>query len=349
MNRYKPATLHLENGKELYGFSFGNDQAVSGEVVFSTAMVGYPESLTDPANFDKIVVFTVPMVGNYGVSPEYQSEKIYAKAVVVSDYSAHYSHWSADKSLGEWLKEQKIPALFGVDTRELSRVIRDNGPLRGAITPEGFAKPLFGEEKVKNLVKEVSCSEVIHYGSGDKRVVVVDCGVKQSTIKELLKRAVEVVRVPWNYNFNEIECDGILISSGPGDPNEVVETVENLRVALNRERAKALFGIGLGGELIAIATGAKCYKLNFGHRGDNQPVRLVGSDSCYITSQNHGYAIDSNSLNKEWTPLFMNMNDNSLEGIKHLSKPFFTAEFIPLSSGGPTETSFLFDNFVDLL
>ena len=356
MHKYKSATLVLEDGTEFSGYSFGNDQAIDGEVVFSTAMVGYPESLTDPSYSGQILCVTYPLVGNYGVPEEtitnnlssfYESEKIHVRGLIISDYSFSYSHWNASRSLDEWLKEQGIPGIFGIDTRELTKVLREKVSMLGKIVPEGTTLNTLEDPNLINQVDVVSCKEVLKYGSGLKRVVLVDCGVKHNIIRCFVNRGVEVIRVPWNYDFSTIEYDGLFISNGPGDPNHCVEAVINIQKAIEKE--KPIFGICMGNQLLSKAAGASIFKLKYGHRSHNQPVRMFGTNRCYITSQNHGFAVDDSTLGSDWEPLFINMNDGTNEGIKHKSKPFFSCQFHPEASSGPTDTEFLFDDFIKLL
>lgn len=353
------ATLKLENGMKFHGFSFGYEGPCDGEVVFSTAMVGYPESLTDPSYAGQILCVTYPIVGNYGVpeggydengiSRNLESDRIYANGLIVSDYSADYSHWSAVRSLGEWLREEKIPGICGVDTRELTKVLRDNGSMLGIIEIEGqphnFPVP---DPNTENLVAKVSCREVIRYGNPDgKKVVLVDCGVKHNIIRCLIERGVEVIRVPWDYDFNTLDYDGLFISNGPGNPEFCEVTVQHIREALKGDRP--IFGICMGNQLLSRAAGAGTYKLKYGHRSHNQPVREAGTNRCFVTTQNHGYAVDSSTLGADWEPYFLNMNDGTNEGIRHRSKPFFSSQFHPEASSGPTDTEFLFDEFVSKL
>lgn len=357
MQPRKKATLHLENGLEFQGYSFGYEHPADGEVVFSTSMVGYPESLTDPSYSGQILCITYPIIGNYGVPEEkfieglsefYESEKIWVRAVIISDYSFKYSHWNARKSLDAWLKEHKVPGIYGVDTRELTKVLRESGAMLGAIVPEGYEKPSVIEDPNKeNQVDIVSCKEVIRYGSGDKKVVLVDCGVKHNILRCLVRRGVEVIRVPWNYDFTKLEYDGLFISNGPGNPALCGEAVEHIRTALNGD--KPIFGICMGNQLLATAGGASTFKMKYGHRSHNQPVRMVGTDRCFITSQNHGFAVNTDTLGNDWEPLFINMNDGTNEGIRHKTKPFFSAQFHPEAASGPTDTEFLFDEFIKLL
>ena len=356
MSDNKPATLLLESGVEFKGYSFGNDQAIDGEVVFSTAMVGYPESLTDPSYSGQILCVTYPLVGNYGVPEDtivdnlstlFESERIHVRGLIISDYSFNFSHWNAAKSLDKWLKEHNIPGIYGVDTRELTKVLREEGSLLGKIIPEGRNLEGFSDPNQINQVDVVSCKEVMHYGSGDKRVVLVDCGVKHNIIRCLVKRGVEVIRVPWNFDFHTIDYDGLFISNGPGNPDFCTTAVENISKAYQMD--KPIFGICMGNQLMAKAGGARTYKMKYGHRSHNQPVRMANSERCFITSQNHGFAVDNNTLGADWEPLFINMNDNTNEGIRHKSKPFFSCQFHPEASSGPTDTEFLFDDFIKLL
>lgn len=354
-------TLILDDGSQFKGKSFGYEKPVAGEVVFNTAMTGYPESLTDPSYAGQLMTLTYPLVGNYGVPPFcmeknglptfMESDKIHADAIIVSDYSEDYSHWNAKESLAEWLKREKVPGITGIDTRELTKVLREHGVMIGKIVfddePENIPT---AEYEGVNYVDKVSCKEVIRYNEGKdkKKVLLVDCGVKSNIIRCLLKRDVEVIRVPWNYDYTGLEFDGLFISNGPGDPDTCDEAVQILRKAMKNEKLP-IFGICMGNQLLAKAGGAKIYKLKYGHRSHNQPVRMVGTERCFITSQNHGYAVDNNTLTEEWTPLFVNMNDGSNEGIKHVRNPWFSAQFHPEAASGPTDTEFLFDEFVKLL
>lgn len=357
MQSNKKVKLILENGLEFEGYSFGYDQPANGEVVFSTAMVGYPETLTDPSYSGQILVSTYPILGNYGVPSDekengiekfFESGKIHVKALVITDYSFNYSHWNAAKSLDEWLKEEKIPGIYGVDTRELTKTLRENGSMLGRIVPEGASADFPVEDPNKeNCVAKVSCSEVIRYGNGDKKVVLIDCGTRNSIIRWLLGNGVEVIRVPWNYNFNELEYDGLCISNGPGAPNFCTETIKNIEIAMGK--GKPVCGVCMGNQLLALAAGAKVFKLKYGHRGHNQPVRMSNTTSCFITSQNHGYAVDVESLPQDWEPLFVNMNDNTCEGIRHKSKPFFSAQFNPQAAAVSPVTNQIFDEFFKML
>ena len=360
MSAKKIARLILEDGTVFTGYSFGAETAVSGEVVFNTAMTGYPESLTDPSYAGQLMTLTYPLAGNYGVPPFtfapdglpvfMESERIHAEALIVSDYSGNYSHWNAVESLGNWLKREQVPGITGIDTRELTKVLREHGVMMGKIVfddePDNIPE---ADYNGVNFVDKVSCKDVIRYneGGGRKKVVLVDCGVKHNIIRCLLRRSVEGIRVPWNYDFNHLEYDGLFLSNGPGDPNTCDVAVRNIRKALDGD--KPICGICMGNQLLAKAGGASIYKLKYGHRSHNQPVRMVGTEKCFITSQNHGYAVDNNTLGADWEPLFINMNDGSNEGIRHKKNPWFSAQFHPEAASGPTDTEFLFDEFVKLL
>lgn len=356
MNLSKSVQLILEDGTVFKGKSFGAEKPSAGEVVFSTAMVGYPESLTDPSYMGQILTITYPIVGNYGVpanttingvSEFFESEKIHVNGLIVSDYSDEYSHWNAKKSLGEWLKENDVPGIYDIDTRALTKHLREKGSMKGKIVYDNANEIDFLDIENDNLVAKSSCTEVIEYGSGDKTVVLVDCGVKHNIIRCLLKRNIKLVRVPWDYDFNTMEWDGLFISNGPGNPNHCDKTVENIKKAM--ERNKPICGICMGNQLLSKAAGASVYKLKYGHRSHNQPVKIVDGTRCYITSQNHGYAVDENSLGKDWEPLFVNLNDGTNEGIRHKTKPFFSAQFHPEAASGPTDTDFIFDMFIEKL
>lgn len=356
MQTDKPVRLILDDGTIFDGRSFGAEKATAGEVVFSTAMVGYPESLTDPSYIGQILTVTFPLVGNYGVPADsstdgisdfFESEKIQISGLIISDYSHEYSHWNAKKSLGEWLKEHNVPGIYGIDTRELTKVLREKGAMKGKIVFEDENEIDFIDPNAENQVAKASCTEVITYGTGKKKVVLVDCGVKHNIIRCLLKRDVTLVRVPWDYDFNTIEFDGLFISNGPGNPDFCEVTVQNIRKAM--ETGKPICGICMGNQLLSKAGGATVYKLKYGHRSHNQPVRMVNSEKCFITSQNHGFAVSNASLNEDWEPLFTNLNDGTNEGIRHKTKPFFSAQFHPEAASGPTDTDFIFDMFFETL
>lgn len=356
MHSDKAVQLILDDGTVFEGKSFGSEKAAAGEVVFNTAMVGYPESLTDPSYLGQILVVTFPLVGNYGVpdntftngiSDFYESEKIQVNGLIISDYSHEYSHWNAKKSLGEWLKENDVPGIYGIDTRELTKILREKGSMKGKIVFKDANEIDFYDPNIDNQVALASCKEVITYGNGKKKVVLVDCGVKHNILRCLLNRDVTLIRVPWDYDFNQLEWDGLFISNGPGNPDFCEETVKNIRKAM--EGNKPICGICMGNQLLSKAGGATIYKLKYGHRSHNQPVKMVDTNKCFITSQNHGFAVANASLGSDWEPLFVNLNDGTNEGIRHKTKPFFSAQFHPEAASGPTDTSFLFDMFVEKL
>ncbi len=379
----RKVTLILDDGSRYEGKSFGYERPIAGEVVFNTAMTGYPESLTDPSYAGQLMTLTYPLVGNYGVpstetGPDglpvnMESDRIHADAIIVSDYSPAYCHWNARESLGDWLKREKVVGVTGIDTRALTKNLREHGVMMGKIVfddePEA-EEPEMPDYGAINYVDIVSTKTPVVYAQGEsrvlaadapaevidstlnepgrKRVVLVDCGVKSNIIRCLLKRGVEVVRVPWDYDYNNLKFDGLFLSNGPGDPDRCEAAVANLRKAFTNPELP-IFGICMGNQLLSKAAGAHIYKLKYGHRSHNQPVRMAGTDRCFITSQNHGYAVDSSTLSKDWEPLFINMNDGSNEGIRHKKNPWFSAQFHPEAASGPTDTEFLFDDFVKLL
>ena len=357
----KDVQLILSDGTVFCGKSFGYEAEVEGEVVFNTAMTGYPESLTDPSYAGQILTFTYPLIGNYGVPDTggeplpffMESSQIHPKAIIVADYSEEYCHWNAKESLAEWLKREKIPGITGINTRRLTQVLREHGVMMGRIIIDHSS--LNNEHCTEdygniNWVEKVSCKEVVRYNEGvGKKVVLVDCGVKANIIRCLLRRGVEVIRVPWDYDFNQLDFDGLFLANGPGDPEQCSKTVEHIRHFLNNKEVRPLMGICLGNQLLARAAGGKTYKLKYGHRSHNQPVRQVGTNKCFITSQNHGYAVDDSTLPSDWEPLFVNMNDGSNEGIRHKSNPWFSAQFHPEACSGPTDTEWMFDEFVKAL
>ena len=356
----RDVTLVLSDGTKFHGKSFGSEKPVAGEVVFNTAMMGYPESLTDPSYAGQLMTLTYPLVGNYGVPPFsiennglatfMESDKIYASAIIVSDYSEQYSHWNATESLADWLKREGVPGITGIDTRELTKVLREHGVMMGRIIFDDEPNNIpTAEYEGINWVDKVSCKDIIRYNEGaGRKVVLVDCGVKNNIIRCLVNRGVEVIRVPWNYDYTNMEFDGLFLANGPGDPDMCVDAVEILKKQMSASR-KPICGICMGNQLLAKAGGATIYKLKYGHRSHNQPVREVGTNRCYVTSQNHGYAVDAATLGNDWRELFVNMNDGSNEGIRHLSLPWFSSQFHPEACSGPVDTEFMFDRFIETL
>ena len=352
MRKYNKATLVLEDGSKFTGYSFAYEGAVAGEIVFNTAMTGYPESLTDPSYRGQILVLTYPSIGNYGVPGKtekdgmlefFESEHIHTTALIISDYSEKFNHWNASQSLGDWLTSEKVPGLFGIDTRKLTKIIREKGSMLAKIV---FDKdiPFFDPNQV-NLVDKVSITRKTIYGNGKYRILLIDCGVKSNIIRYLLKFDTTIIRVPWDYDYSKEIFDGLFISNGPGDPTMCIPTIKHLQTSLQNEIP--IFGICLGHQLVALASGAKTYKLKFGHRSHNQPVLKAGSNKAYLTSQNHGFAVDNNSIPSEWASSYNNLNDGSNEGIEHKNKPIFTTQFHPEASSGPTDTAFLFGEFIE--
>ncbi|MBK9290896.1 MAG: glutamine-hydrolyzing carbamoyl-phosphate synthase small subunit [Bacteroidetes bacterium] len=353
-NSSKPTTarLVLEDGTEYAGFSFGARLPAAGELVFTTAMTGYPESLTDPSYAGQIIVLTYPSVGNYGVPAGhlteglhtyFESDRIHAAGLIIADYSERYNHWNAARSLSDWLEEQGVPGIYGLDTRMLTKKIRAEGSMLARIEFDSEI-PFFDPSRT-NLVAQVSCKAPVIYGNGQHRILLIDCGVKTNIIRYLLRYDTTVVRVPWDFDPQQVQYDGLFISNGPGDPVQCEKTIAHLRKSLDDERP--IFGICLGHQLLSLASGATTQKLRFGHRGHNQPVLETGTQRAWLTSQNHGYAVVPDSIPEGWLPGFINLNDHSNEGIRHLKKPFFSTQFHPEAAGGPTDTSFMFNRFIE--
>mmetsp|Transcript_8103 Transcript_8103/g.9355 ORF Transcript_8103/g.9355 Transcript_8103/m.9355 type:complete len:1365 (-) Transcript_8103:22-4116(-) len=365
------ACLYLADGSPpLDGNSFGANTSISGEVVFNTGMVGYPEALTDPSYRGQILVLTYPLIGNYGVPDEnvldnlglplyFESNTIHISGLIVSEYSWEHSHWAAQKSLSKWLSDNNIPAIYGIDTRALTKKLRESGSLLGRIEvnpkqslPQSLPASFFSNPNERNLVAEVSTDKIVTYGKNNiTKIIAFDCGMKYNIIRYLVQtHNVQLIVVPFDYNLEEnpggIEWEGLFISNGPGNPEMCSATVESLKYALRLDPPKPIFGICLGNQLLALAAGASTYKLKYGNRGMNQPCVDLRTGRCYITPQNHGFAVDDDSLTKHWKSLFINANDMSNEGIIHDSKPFFSVQFHPEASGGPLDTAFLFEKFV---
>ncbi len=352
------ATLVLDDGARYEGESFGHAESTAGEVVFNTGMVGYPESLTDPSYCGQILTCTYPLIGNYGVPAladdggmdrVMESWKIHARAIVVSDYSTEYSHWNARRSLADWLKEERVPGITGVDTRSLTKRLREKGSMLGRIVIHGRDVPPYDPNK-ENLGPKVSIERPILYkpsGACRARVAVIDCGCKHNIVRSLVKRGLEVLRVPWDCDLSGEKIAGVMLSNGPGDPTFYDATIRTIGTLV--ERGTPIFGVCLGNQLLALAIGAKTYKLKYGHRGQNQPALEIGTNRAYMTSQNHGFAVDEKSLPKGWSPWFINLNDGTNEGIRHESGRFRSVQFHPEACPGPVDTAYLFDQFADAL
>ena len=352
LEQRRKSTLRLHDGSAFQGYSFGAPTAAAGEVVFNTGMIGYPETLTDPSYHGQILVLTYPLIGNYGV-PEthkdqgletnFESDRIQVAGLVVAHYNDAYSHWNAVKSLAAWLQEQHIPAITGIDTRELTKRLRRKGTMPGTLG-NGRRQPPPVVHPRSIPIADVSIPAPVTYPRGKKTILLVDCGVKNNIIRAFLNRNFTVKRVPWDYDFTDERVDGIVLSNGPGDPRRCTQTIRHVRDAL--QGTTPILGICLGSQILALAAGAQTYKLKYGHRSQNQPCVEAGTKRCYITSQNHGYAVDATTLPEDWREWFYNNNDHTNEGIHHISRPFFGAQFHPEASPGPDDTEFLFDLFV---
>lgn len=355
--------LLLEDGTELVGRSYGAQTAVAGEVVFNTGMTGYVETLTDPSYKGQILVMTYPLVGNYGVpaarpSPSidrpFESSRIQVQGLVVQTYVDHHSHHAATRSLAEWLRSEDVPLLSGIDTRLLTQKLREKGTMRGFIVPPGDVEE--GRRKARQVemrrevFRAVAPKEVIRYPGGAPKILLVDAGAKDNLVRSLLERGASVIRAPYFADLVELakEADGILLGNGPGDPKDLVELIDQVKVLLKDYR-RPIFGVCLGNQILALAAGGDTAKLKYGHRSVNQPVQDLLTRRCYITSQNHGYAVRDASLPADWEPWFVNLNDGTNEGIRHRSKPFFSVQFHPEASPGPEDTRYLFDDFLRLV
>lgn len=355
-----PGYLELEDGTVFKGTIFGKPVSSDGEVVFNTGMVGYVESLTDPSYRGQILVMTYPLVGNYGVpgsvkhAERFESSSIQVRGLVVSEYIKDYSHWEAASSLGRWLEDQSVVGLTGIDTRQLTKILREKGTMLGRIIVGEGKSPKFSvaDPNRTNLVEEVSNRQVVDVKqkkTGIAHVLVIDCGCKKSIVQELSRRGCRVTIVPYDHDFSNMDCDGLLISNGPGDPTMCSDTIECLSRVLRKDRPLPVAGICLGSQIMALAAGGRTFKLKYGHRSQNQPCREEGIGRCVITSQNHGYAVDPESLPGDWEVWYRNLNDGTVEGIRHKKLPFFSVQFHPEASPGPTDSLGFFDKFLEVL
>jgi carbamoyl-phosphate synthase small subunit len=357
--------LLLKNGQEFLGVSVASDRPVAGEVVFNTSMAGYIESMTDPSYAGQILVFTYPLIGNYGVPKRatrnnvlrrpYESKRIQVKGIVVQNYIDDYSHHAASASLAEFCSSAGVPALSGVDTRALTQLLRESGTMEGWLVPESWTleesmEKLQQPDFVNDVFPRICSPETQIYGEAGKTVLLVDVGVKENILRSLLARDLTVCRAPWHADLGSLakQVDAIVIGNGPGDPQDLTELVAVLRRILE-QFDKPVLGICLGNQLLALAAGASTYKLPYGHRGVNQPVQELETRRCFITSQNHGYAVDDTSIPDGWTPWFRNLNDNTNEGIRCKGRPFLGVQFHPEGCPGPDDTAHVFDEFAERL
>ncbi len=340
-------TLILEDKTEISGVSFGAQKASAGEVVFATGMMGYPESLTDPSYKGQILVLTYPLIGNYGVPDRrfWESDKIMVSGLIVSTYNDTPSHFQSKKTLAQWFKDENIPLLEIKDTRFLTQKIREKGTMLGKIV---FAEDIaFYDPNLDNLVDQVSLKKpVLLKSEGSKTILLIDCGAKNNIQRALLKRGVNLITVPWDYNPFVVkdgkQFDAILISNGPGDPKMATKTIQTAKGALDRKIP--ILGICLGNQILALAAGGDTQKLKYGHRSQNQPCIMEGSSRCFITTQNHGFAVSK--IPAGFKPWFTNANDKTNEGIIHNNLPFMSAQFHPEATPGPQDTEWIFDYFL---
>jgi carbamoyl-phosphate synthase small subunit len=356
--------LRLEDGTTLQGSGFGAARAVRGELVFNTAMCGYVEALTDPSYCGQILVLTYPLVGNYGVPPArppgsldrpYESGRIQVQGLVVQNYVDAYSHHDARRSLHRWLLDEGVPALTGIDTRAVTRRLRDRGTMQGWLHPASMSDAAaearcVGVDMREEVFRIVAPREPIRYAGGKEVILLVDAGAKDNIVRSLLARGASVIRAPWHADLATLaqQADGIVIGNGPGDPKDLASLVAQVRSLLD-SYGRPIFGVCLGNQILALAAGADTYKLPYGHRGVNQPVQDLLSRRCFVTSQNHGFAVRDDSLPADWEPWFVNINDGTNEGIRSRQRPYFSVQFHPEASPGPEDTGFLFDDFMRLV
>jgi len=350
--------LELEDGTRFVGTGFGGTASVVGEVVFSTAMTGYVEALTDPSYRGQILVMTYPLVGGYGV-PEprptgshdgpYESDRIQVQGLVVQRPISRHSHHAAVRSLSQWLESEGVPGIGDIDTRALTIHLRECGTVRGRLSPVGYSGTS-NELDMAGVCDAVAPTEIVRYGAGDRTVLVIDTGIKDNLIRSLLGRGLSVVRAPFTADLAKLaaNADGIVLGSGPGDPKRLEGLIATTRAFL-ANYARPIFGVCLGNQILALAAGGDTTKLPYGHRGVNQPVQDLMTRRCYITSQNHGYSVVERSLPDGWEPWFINTNDGTNEGIRSVTKPHFAVQFHPEAHPGPADTQYLFDDFARLI
>ena len=359
----KDAILYLEDGISFYGRSLSTIGETAGEAVFNTSMTGYQEILTDPSYAGQIVIMTYPLIGNYGVpaprkpgsiEAPYESDRIQVQGLVVQHYVDHPNHHASKRSLAQWLASENIPAITAIDTRTLTRRLREHGTMRGWLVPPDMAlaeaeRGADQRDMRAGIFIEVAPREPIRYEAGPLEILVVDAGAKDNIVRSLLSRGATVTRAPWHCDLAPLaeRADGIVIGNGPGDPKDLAPLIGQVRTLLESYR-RPIFGVRLGNQILALAAGGDTYKLPYGHRGVNQPVRDLLTGHCYVTSQNHGYAVRQESLPEDWQPWFVNLNDGSNEGVRSQSRPFFSVQFHPEASPGPRDCGFLFDDFLKL-
>jgi len=352
--------LQLSSGEQFSGVRFGAEVDTLGEVVFTTGMTGYLETLTDPSYFGQIVVFTFPLIGNYGVfdpkqmapgvDKTYESHKIWVKGVVLTEWSEAFSHCQAFQDFSQWLKDNNIPGLAGVDTRAVTQTLREHGCIMGGIAADPILD--FTDTLAGRYVPEVSPTETVRIepeNPNGKTIAFIDCGAKNGIFRNFLRRGIAVIRYPFDVNPFETgdEFDGIFFSNGPGDPETVTETIATMKSALASD--KPIFGICLGSQIMGLGAGGKTAKLKYGHRSVNQPCQEIETKHCIVTTQNHGYIVTEDSLPDDFEPWFVNLNDQTLEGIKHKTRPIFSVQFHPEACAGPEDAEYLFDKFIDHL
>jgi carbamoyl-phosphate synthase small subunit len=367
--RYKKARLELSNGMIFEGRAIGSQNCVSGEMVFNTGMLGYSEAMTDPSYLGQILVFSFCLIGNYGVpalknndifsSIGHESSSIKTQGIIVSDIFDGCYHHDGGISLENWMIEQSVCGIAGIDTRYLVQIIRESGNLFGKIIPEGakkenldkfefltkFAAKAYIDPSKHNLMPSVSTKEFQYFGKSGKKIAIIDCGVKWNIIRMLVQKGCQVILAPWDSDFSKIDCDGWLITNGPGDPANTGDLVDRIRKFVLGSN-KPILGICLGHQLLALASGAKTKRLSHGHRSHNQPVFSLPEKAAFMSSQNHRYSVEKKSIQPGWRLWFVNANDDSVEGLIHKTKPYMSVQFHPEASSGPNDTGWIMDKFI---